>query len=70
MTHYPDTGIRARVRVARIAAGLTQAEMAGLVGRSDRWSEDVEADRLPLDRYSLKSPTSTRTGSTWSPASG
>ncbi|MYT22186.1 helix-turn-helix domain-containing protein, partial [Streptomyces sp. SID7760] len=43
----------ARVRVARIAAGLTQAEMAGLVGRSERWAEDVEAGRLPLDRHSL-----------------
>ncbi|WP_420082848.1 helix-turn-helix domain-containing protein (plasmid) [Streptomyces sp. JL4002] len=53
MTHSPDTGIGARVRVARIAAGLTQAEMAGLVGRSERWAEDVEAGRLPLDRYSL-----------------
>lgn len=53
MTHSPDTGIGARVRVARIAAGLTQAEVAGLVGRSERWAEDVEAGRLPLDRYSL-----------------
>ncbi|MEW1640342.1 helix-turn-helix transcriptional regulator [Streptomyces sp. NPDC093801] len=53
MTHSPDTGIGARVRVARIAAGLTHAEMAGLVGRSERWAEDVEAGRLPLDRYSL-----------------
>ncbi|MFF4578378.1 helix-turn-helix domain-containing protein [Streptomyces sp. NPDC001373] len=53
MTQSPDTGIGARVRVARIAAGLTQAEMAGLVGRSERWAEDVEAGRLPLDRYSL-----------------
>ncbi|MFD7030230.1 helix-turn-helix domain-containing protein [Streptomyces sp. NPDC059917] len=53
MTHSPDTGIGARVRVARIAAGLTQAEMAGLVGRSERWAEDVEAGRLPLDRYFL-----------------
>lgn len=26
MTHSPDTGIGSRVRVARIAAGLTQAE--------------------------------------------
>lgn len=53
MAHSPDTGIGARVRVARIAAGLTQAEMAGLVGRSERWAEDVEAGRLLLDRYSL-----------------
>ncbi|WP_251054961.1 helix-turn-helix domain-containing protein [Streptomyces sp. ISL-66] len=49
MTQSPDTGTGARVRVARIAAGLTQAETAGLVGRSERWAEDVEAGRLPLD---------------------
>ncbi|MFE4873476.1 helix-turn-helix domain-containing protein [Streptomyces sp. NPDC056682] len=53
MTHPPDTGIGARVRIARIAAGLTQTEMAGLIGRSERWAEDIEAGRLPLDRYSL-----------------
>ncbi|WP_030723041.1 helix-turn-helix domain-containing protein [Streptomyces sp. NRRL F-2580] len=53
MAQAPDTGIGARVRVARIAAGLTHGEMAGLVGRSERWAEDVEAGRLPLDRYSL-----------------
>ncbi|WP_405427970.1 helix-turn-helix domain-containing protein [Streptomyces erythrochromogenes] len=53
MTQSPGTGIGARVRVARIAAGLTQADMAGPVGRSERWAEDVEAGRLPLDRYSL-----------------
>jgi transcriptional regulator with XRE-family HTH domain len=42
-----------RVRVARIAAGLTQSELSGLVGRSAPWIEDIEAGRLGLDRYSL-----------------
>ncbi|GAA1930629.1 helix-turn-helix domain-containing protein [Streptantibioticus ferralitis] len=53
MPDHTDSGIGARVRVARIAAGLTQTELAGLVGRSTRWLEDVEAGRLTLDRYSL-----------------
>ncbi|MFF3088553.1 helix-turn-helix domain-containing protein [Streptomyces nojiriensis] len=42
-----------RVRVARIAAGLTQPELAGLVSRSQSWIEDLEAGRLGLDRYSV-----------------
>ncbi|MFJ6568924.1 multiprotein-bridging factor 1 family protein [Streptomyces sp. NPDC091292] len=48
-----DTHIGRRVRIARTAAGLTQVELAGLLGRSLHWVEDVEAGRLPLDRYSL-----------------
>ncbi|AJC53569.1 helix-turn-helix transcriptional regulator [Streptomyces sp. 769] len=45
--------IGTRVRIARNAAGLTQVEMAGLLGRSEHWVQDVEAGRLTLDRYSL-----------------
>ncbi|MDK1473984.1 helix-turn-helix transcriptional regulator [Streptomyces sp. 549] len=48
-----DEHIGARVRIARNAAGLTQTEMAGLLGRSEHWVQDVEAGRLALDRYSL-----------------
>ncbi|MER0245440.1 helix-turn-helix transcriptional regulator [Streptomyces sp. HSW2009] len=42
-----------RVRIARQAAGLTQVELADLLGRSEHWVQDVEAGRLALDRYSL-----------------
>lgn len=45
--------IGVRVRIARNAVGLTQVEMAGLLGRSEHWVQDVEAGRLPLDRYSI-----------------
>ncbi|MEW2498526.1 helix-turn-helix transcriptional regulator [Streptomyces nodosus] len=48
-----DTHIGARVKVARIAKGLTQAELAGLLGRTENWLYGVEAGRIPLDRYSL-----------------
>lgn len=44
-----------RLRVARIAAGLTQHEFAGLMGRSSHWVEDAEAGRLPVDRLSVLS---------------
>ncbi|MFF7098348.1 helix-turn-helix domain-containing protein [Streptomyces rubradiris] len=49
----PSEHIGRRVRIARIAAGLSQGELAGLVGRSAHWIEDIEAGRLGLDRYSL-----------------
>ncbi|MGW6248042.1 helix-turn-helix domain-containing protein [Streptomyces roseolus] len=39
-----------RVRAARVAAGLTQEELSGLIGRSVSWMESVEAGRMPLDR--------------------
>ncbi|MFI5986987.1 helix-turn-helix domain-containing protein [Streptomyces sp. NPDC051555] len=42
-----------RVRFARIAAGLTQIELADRIGRSFRWIEEVEAGRMSLDRYSV-----------------
>lgn len=48
-----DTDIGARVKVARIAKGLTQTELAGLLGRTENWLYGVEAGRIPLDRYSL-----------------
>jgi transcriptional regulator with XRE-family HTH domain len=53
MPQATDEHIGARVRIARNAAGLTQTEMAGLLGRSEHWVQDVEAGRLALDRYSL-----------------
>ncbi|WP_331753025.1 helix-turn-helix domain-containing protein (plasmid) [Streptomyces sp. NBC_00637] len=48
-----DTHIGARVKVARIAKGLTQEELAGFLGRTENWMYGVEAGRNPLDRYSL-----------------
>lgn len=53
MPQTSDEHIGARVRIARNAAGLTQAEMAGFLGRSERWVQDVEGGRLALDRFSL-----------------
>ncbi|MGK5530664.1 helix-turn-helix domain-containing protein [Streptomyces sp. URMC 129] len=53
MPQHPEEHIGTRVRIARNAAGLTQAEMGGLLGRSEHWVQDVEAGRLALDRYSL-----------------
>jgi transcriptional regulator with XRE-family HTH domain len=53
MPEQTDMHIGARVRIARNAAGLTQLEMAGHLGRSEHWVQDVERGRLPLDRYSL-----------------
>jgi transcriptional regulator with XRE-family HTH domain len=53
MPQGTDEHIGMRVRIARNAAGLTQTEMAGQLGRSEHWVQDVEAGRLPLDRYSL-----------------
>ncbi|MFF6794337.1 helix-turn-helix domain-containing protein [Streptomyces filamentosus] len=49
----PQQDIGRRVRAARVAAGLTQEELAGLVGRSVSWMESVEAGRMPLDRFSV-----------------
>lgn len=48
-----DEHIGTRVRIARNAAGLTQAEMAGFLDRTESWLANVEAGRMPLDRYSL-----------------
>lgn len=53
MPKATDNDIGQRVRIARNAAGLTQAEMAGLLGRTESWLQNVEAGRMPLDRYSL-----------------
>ncbi|MCX5563648.1 helix-turn-helix domain-containing protein, partial [Streptomyces sp. NBC_00038] len=48
-----DEHIGTRVKIARQAADLTQAEMAGLLARTESWLANVEAGRMPLDRYSL-----------------
>ncbi|MEV6949028.1 helix-turn-helix transcriptional regulator [Streptomyces sp. NPDC051172] len=53
MPDQMDTHIGARVKVARNAKGLTQEELAGLLGRSESWLGNVESGRVPLDRYSL-----------------
>ncbi|MFJ7911369.1 helix-turn-helix domain-containing protein [Kitasatospora sp. NPDC096204] len=45
--------IGARVRIARNAAGLTQVELAGFLGRAESWMANVESGRQPLDRYSV-----------------
>ncbi|MGA5497673.1 helix-turn-helix domain-containing protein [Streptomyces cinereoruber] len=48
-----DEHIGARVQIARNAAGLTQVELAGFLGRSESWVANVESGRQPLDRYSV-----------------
>ncbi|MBB1247096.1 helix-turn-helix transcriptional regulator [Streptomyces durbertensis] len=48
-----DEHIGTRVRIARNAAGMTQAELAGFLGRTESWVQNVEAGRFALDRYSL-----------------
>ncbi|KAB7850345.1 helix-turn-helix transcriptional regulator [Streptomyces mobaraensis] len=53
MPQSTDDHIGTRVRIARNAAGLTQAEMAGQLGRTEHWVQGVEVGRIPLDRYSL-----------------
>lgn len=53
MPEHSDAHIGTRVRIARNAAGLTQTEAAGLLGRTDTWLANVESGRIPLDRYSL-----------------
>ncbi|WP_405641155.1 helix-turn-helix domain-containing protein [Streptomyces uncialis] len=53
MTEAADQHIGTRVRIARTASGLTQVEMAGLLGRSEHWVQDIERGRLALDRYSV-----------------
>lgn len=53
MPDAPDTHIGLRVKVARSAAGLSQAEMAGLLGKSETYVANIESGRQPLDRYSL-----------------
>lgn len=53
MPNTADNHIGVRVRIARNAAGLTQTEMAGLLGRQETWVANVERGRMPLDRYSL-----------------
>jgi transcriptional regulator with XRE-family HTH domain len=44
-------GVALEIRRVRIAAGLSQSELAGLVGRSSSWVSRVEraARRLKLD---------------------
>jgi transcriptional regulator with XRE-family HTH domain len=53
MPEHVNDHIGTRVRIARNAAGLTQAEAAGLLGRSEVWLANIESGRVPLDRYSL-----------------
>ncbi|MEU5193682.1 helix-turn-helix domain-containing protein [Streptomyces scabiei] len=48
-----DAHIGTRVKHARIAKGLTQEELAGLLGRTADWLGRVETGTIPLDRYSL-----------------
>lgn len=42
-----------RVARARIARGINQETLAGLVGRSTSWVSKVERGVLPLDRKSV-----------------
>ncbi|SDU62829.1 Helix-turn-helix domain-containing protein [Amycolatopsis marina] len=48
-----DLTIGERVAFYRQRRGLTQAVLAGLVGRSEDWLRKVEHDVLPLDRLSV-----------------
>ncbi|MFM9590683.1 helix-turn-helix domain-containing protein [Streptomyces scabiei] len=48
-----DEHIGTRVKIARNAAGLTHAELAGYLDRTRSWMENVESGRVPLDRYSV-----------------
>ncbi|MFB9483898.1 helix-turn-helix domain-containing protein [Streptomyces filamentosus] len=41
------------MQIARNAAGLTQVELAGFIGRTESWVANVERGRQPLDRYSV-----------------
>jgi transcriptional regulator with XRE-family HTH domain len=45
--------IGARVRRSRKAKGLSQLQLATMVGRSESWVEKVENNRQDLDRWSL-----------------
>jgi transcriptional regulator with XRE-family HTH domain len=53
MPHAPDNRMGLRVKLARNAAGLSQSEMAGLLGKSEAYVANIESGRQPLDRYSL-----------------
>lgn len=48
-----DEHIGTRVRIARNAAGLSQVELSDFLNRTESWMANVEAGRMPLDRYSL-----------------
>ncbi|MFI9580624.1 helix-turn-helix domain-containing protein [Streptomyces sp. NPDC052236] len=48
-----DNHIGTRVKIARNAAGLTQQELADFLAHTESWMANVEAGRMPLDRYSL-----------------
>ena len=37
-----------RVRAARLALGLTQAELGGRIGRSKQWVAELELNRIRL----------------------
>lgn len=46
-------GIGGRVRRARRGKGITQAQLAAYIGRSESWVRGVENDRLTPDKYSV-----------------
>lgn len=48
-----DEHIGTRVRIARNAAGLTQVELGDFLSHTESWVANVEAGRMPLDRYSV-----------------
>ncbi|MGH3621788.1 MAG: helix-turn-helix domain-containing protein [Sciscionella sp.] len=53
MTLPTEPTIGERVARARIARGITQETLAGLVGRSPGWVSKIERGVLPLDRKSV-----------------
>ena len=43
-----------RLRAARIQAGMTQEELASLVGRKKNWLSDIERGRRGIDPHTLQ----------------
>ncbi|MFI6169683.1 helix-turn-helix domain-containing protein [Nocardia sp. NPDC051052] len=48
-----NDSVGARIRRARKAKNLSQAELGALVGRSESWLEKIENGRLALEKFSL-----------------
>jgi transcriptional regulator with XRE-family HTH domain len=53
MPEAMDPHLGQRVKAARIAKGLSQEQLAGLLGRTGDWLSRVEKGRIQLDRYSV-----------------
>ena len=49
----PDGGVGDRIRVYRRRRGLSQRQLAGLVGRSESWLSQVERGILPVENLGI-----------------